>query len=67
LTSSSLLRLAPASDTRPPSIYVPAILFVLCSEFAAQSWLFIKEHEQMYAEGNRDCGSDRGWFGVPEN
>jgi len=65
--NSALLRPVPASHTRPPSIHVPAILFVVCPEFAAQSWLFIKEHEQMYGERNRRHGSKRGWVGVPEN
>jgi hypothetical protein len=41
-----LLRLVPASYARPPSVHVPAILFVVCPEFAAQSGLFIKENEQ---------------------
>lgn len=58
--NSPLLRLVPASHTRPPSIHVPAIQFVVCPEFAAQSWLFIKKHEQMYGEGNRRHGSNRG-------
>jgi hypothetical protein len=62
-----LLRLVPASHARPPSIHVPAILFVFCPEFAAQSGLFIKENEKMYGEGNRCHASNRGWVGVPEN
>ena len=40
-------------DSRPPPIYVPTILFVVCPKFPAQSWLFIEQHEQMCAEGNR--------------
>jgi len=42
----------PTAHTRPPSAYVPAILFVVRLEFTAQSWLFVKDHEQMYGEGN---------------
>src|SRR5215469_343841 len=63
----SIPLLVPTSQTWPPSIHVPAILLVLSSEFGAQSWLFVKEYEQVYAEGNRDRGSNRGWVGVPEN
>ncbi len=62
-----LMRFVPASHMRPPSIHVPAILFVVCPEFAAQSWLLIKEHEQMYAEGNRYPCCNRGWVGAPES
>ena len=47
-----LLRLVPASQPRPPPIHVPAIRFIVCPEFPAQSWLFIKDHKQMHAEGN---------------
>lgn len=59
LSSAPLLRLVPGSHVRPPTIHIPAIFFVLWSEFAAQSWLFIKEHEQVYAKGNGDHGSNR--------
>src|SRR5271167_2917353 len=61
-----LLWLVPASHTRPPSIDVPAILFVGCPEFPAQSWLFIKDDEQMYGECNRYHGSNRHWVGLSE-
>jgi hypothetical protein len=60
LSSAPLLRLVPGSHVRPPTIHIPAIFFVLWSEFAAQSWLFIKEHEQVYAQGNGDHGGNRG-------
>jgi hypothetical protein len=60
LPSPPLLRLVPASHARPPSIHVPAILFVVCPEFAEQSGLFIKDNKQMYGEGDRStparCG-----------
>ena len=50
---------APASHTWPPATHVPAIVFVLCTEFLAQRGLFVKDHEEMHAERNGCDGSDR--------
>src|SRR5208282_547960 len=65
-SQAPLLRFVPASHTRPPSMHVSAIQFVICPEFPTQSWLFIKDDEQMYGEGNRCDGSNRQWAGVSE-
>src|ERR1035441_5589664 len=51
-----LLRLLPGARAGPPAIHVPAIVFVVGAEFAAQRWLFIKHDEQMYAECDRGHG-----------
>jgi hypothetical protein len=66
LPNPPLLWLVPASHAQPPSIHVPAIPFVVCPEFAAQSGLFIKENEQMYGlrmpnSAARTCAF-RQWF-----
>src|SRR3989442_15114363 len=42
------------------------MLFVVRSELPAQSLLLIKDHEQVYAEGNGRHGSNQTWFGVSE-
>src|SRR5438445_2497998 len=67
LPNSTAIAACPSSHTRPPSVHVPAILFVVCPEFPPQSWLFIKDHEQMHGEGNRYDGSNRYWVSVSEH
>jgi hypothetical protein len=67
LDACGSLRLVPPSHTWPPATNVPAILFVVCPEFLAQSRLFIKDHEQMHTEGNCCDGSDQSRVAVPEN
>src|SRR5437764_15122 len=57
----------PASRTRPPAPYVPAILFVALSKLLVQGWLFIESHKHMDAKGNGGHCSDRRRVGVPEN
>src|ERR1700720_4516356 len=59
--------LVPGSHAWPPATDVPAILFVVCAEFLAQGWLFIKHHKQMNAESNRRHGSDHRRIGATEH
>jgi hypothetical protein len=67
LPKSMLLRLLPGSRARPPSIYVPAVFLVFCPEFPTQSRLFVKDYEQMNAEGNGDHDRNSQRVSVPEH
>jgi hypothetical protein len=42
----------PASYPRPPSIHIPAILFVICAELSTQGRLFIEYNEEVHPNGN---------------
>src|SRR5580692_10190131 len=56
----------PASRTRPPATHIPAILFIVFPKFLAQSWFFVKDHEQMYGKANRCGGSNHERVGASE-
>ena len=62
-----LLRLVPASHTRPPSIHVPAIIDIVRAELLVQRRLFIEHHKQVYSEGNGPYGGDCHQVGVSED
>jgi hypothetical protein len=49
-----------------PAANVVAILFVICPEFSAQSWFFVKDYEQMYREGSACHASDHSRVSVSE-
>jgi hypothetical protein len=61
------LGLAPALQTGPPAPYVPAILFVIRTEFAAQRGLFVKQDKQVDPQGYRCHGGDHACIGVSED
>src|ERR1700733_7934945 len=67
LTSRLCLRFVPGSRSRPPPTYVPAILFIVSSEFPLPCCVFIKDHEEMYAEGNRHHSSNQCWIGMSKH
>jgi hypothetical protein len=58
--------LVPAPCTWPPAANIAAILFVICPEFPAQSWFFVKDYEQIYRERSGCHGSDHSWVRVSE-
>src|SRR6516162_2659751 len=62
-----LLRLFPASDTRPPAIYILAIFDIVRAELLAQRRLFIEDNKQMHRNGNGCHGDNCYRVGVSED
>jgi hypothetical protein len=55
---------SPAMSTRPPSIHVSAVLFVIGAELPTQGGLFIEQNEEVHSHGSSDDCCVRGRVGV---